>query len=75
MTYHIILLVIISNNISLSTLITLTYYLIFNGLFIQYTKPHLSIIRKWFSFIALLKSASTCCFTTVLLLIHQYFVC
>ena len=37
MTYHVILLVMISNNISLSLLIVLIYHLIPNGLLIRYT--------------------------------------
>ena len=39
MTYHVILLVIISNNIPLSLSITLIYYFVPNGLFIWYISP------------------------------------
>ena len=41
---HIVLLVIISNNILLNSLIALTYYFILIGIFSQFTKSHLFII-------------------------------
>ena len=46
MTYHVILLVITSNDIPLSPLIVLTYHLIPDGSPFWYTKPHPSIIEK-----------------------------
>ena len=52
---HVILLIIISNNISLSLPIVLTYHFFPDGSSFWYTKPHLSIIGNWLSFIALLK--------------------
>ena len=54
--HHVILLVIISNDISLSLPIAFTYCLIPDGSPFQYTKPHSSIIGNWFSYIALLRS-------------------
>ena len=39
MTYHVIALVIISNDISLSPPIALTYLLVLDGSLIQYTSP------------------------------------
>ena len=53
---HIILLVIISNNIPLSLPIALTYCLVFDCSPFWYTKPYLSIIENRFSYITLLKS-------------------
>ena len=54
---HMILLVIISNNIPPSLPIALTYNLIPDGSSFQYTKPHSSIVENWLSYIVLLKSA------------------
>ena len=51
-----ILVVIISNDILLSPSIALTYYLVSNGSFFQYTKSYSSIIGNCFSYIILLKS-------------------
>ena len=39
MAYHVILLVIMSNDIPLNLLIALTYHLVPNGSLIQYTSP------------------------------------
>ena len=46
MTYHMISLVITSNNILLSPPIALAYHLVPDGLPFQYTKPHSFIIEK-----------------------------
>ena len=54
---HVILLVITSNNISLSPPIALTHCLIPDGSPFWYTKPHSSIVGNRFSYIALLGSA------------------
>ena len=43
---HVILLVITSNNILLRLPIVLTYHIIPNSLFFQYTKLHPSIVRN-----------------------------
>ena len=56
MTYYVISLIIIFNNISPSLLITLTYHLFFNGSLFWYTKLHLSIVGNCFYYIALLRS-------------------
>ena len=74
MIYHVILLAIISNDILLSSLIIYIYYFIPNSLSIQYIRSFLSIIRKWFSFIVLLRSIPVCHFTAVLISTHQYFI-
>ena len=58
MTYLVILLVIASNIILLNLPIAFTYYLISNNSLFQYTKPYLSIIGNWLSFITLLKYIS-----------------
>ena len=58
MIYHMILLIIVSNNISLCPPNALTYHFIPDGSFFQYIKPHSSIVRNWFSFIVLLKYTS-----------------
>ena len=55
--HHVILLVIISNDIPLSPPITLTYYLVPDSWPFWYTKPYSSIIGNYPSYIALLKSA------------------
>ena len=55
MNYYVILLVIVSNNILLSSPIALTYCLISNGSYFQYIKSDSSIIGNWLSFIVLLK--------------------
>ena len=55
MTYHVILLVIASNNILLNPLMALTYYLVSDSSSFQYTKPHLLIVENLLCFIALLK--------------------
>ena len=49
-------LVITSNDIPLSLLIALTYYLVPDGSPFRYTKSHLSIVGNRFSYIALLRS-------------------
>ena len=54
---HVILLIIISNNILLSPLIALTNYLIPDDSSFWYTKPHLSIVENRLFYIALLRSA------------------
>ena len=72
MTYHIILLVIISNDILLNSLIALIYYFILNSLLFQYTKSYLSIARNWFFFIILLKNIPVCYLTTIFISICQY---
>ena len=46
MTYHVILLVITSNNIPPSPPIALAYHLVLDDSPFQYTKPYLSIIEK-----------------------------
>ena len=46
MTYHVISLVITSNNILLSPPIALAYYLVLDGSPFWYTKPYLSIVEK-----------------------------
>ena len=53
---HVISLIIIFNNISLSPPIALTYCLIPDGSLFWYTKPHLSIVGNRPSYIALLRS-------------------
>ena len=53
---HVISLVIIPNNITLSPPIALTYCLVSDGSPFQYTKPHSSIVGNWLSYIALLRS-------------------
>ena len=70
MTYHVILLVITSNNIPLSLSIVLTYYLVLNGSLFQYTKSHPSIFENWFSYIVLIKSA-----LAVILFIRKHTIC
>ena len=55
---HKILFVIIKDNILISLLITLIYYIIFISLHFWYTKLYLSIIENWFSYIILLKNTS-----------------
>ena len=72
MTYYMILLIIISNNILLSPSIAFTYHLITNNLFIKYTKFYLSIIENRLFFIVLLKSTLACHLTIVLISTHQY---
>ena len=54
---HMISLVIISNNITLSPPIVLTYHLILNSSLFWYTKSYLSIVGNQFLYIALIKSA------------------
>ena len=54
---HMILLIIISNDISLSSPIAFTHCLVPNGSLFWYTKPHSSIVENWLSYIALLGSA------------------
>ena len=56
LSYHIISLVIISNNILLSSLVALIYYFIAIRLFSQCTKLCLSIIGYWFIYIKLSKN-------------------
>ena len=46
MTYHVISLVITSNDIPLSPSIALTYHLVPDGSPFRYTKPHPSIVEK-----------------------------
>ena len=75
MTYYIILFIIIFNNILLNLLIALIYYLAPDSLPFSYTKTYLSIIRNWFSFIALLKSILICHLIAVLISIYQYPIC
>ena len=82
---HVILLIIISNNILLSPPITLTYHLIYEDSFFWYIKSHSFIIGNWFSYIALLKNTSAtilfigkCSFyysTSILISIHQHPIC
>ena len=82
---RVIPLVIISNNISLSPPIALTYCLVPDGSPFQYTKPHSSIIGNRLSYIAVLRNPpaaisfvekrSLCYLTTVLIHIHQYPIC
>ena len=54
--HHMISLVIIPNDISLSLPIALTYCLVPDGSPFQYTKSHLSIVGNWRFYIALLRS-------------------
>ena len=56
--YHVISLVITSNDISLSPSIAFTYRLVPDGSLFWYTKPYSSIVGNQLSFITLLKSAS-----------------
>ena len=58
MTYHVILLIIISNDILLSLPIALIYYLISDNSSFQYTKSYSSIVQNRFFFIVLLKHIS-----------------
>ena len=54
--YYISFLIIISIFILLNSLIIFTFYFIFTGSIFQYIKFYLSIIKNWFSYIALLKN-------------------
>ena len=83
--HHVILLVIISNNILLSLPIAFIYCFVFNSSSFQYIKPHLSIVGNQLSYIVLLKSASAAilfiwkCFfrhlTAILIFIYQHPIC
>ena len=53
---HVISLVISSNNIPLSPLISFAYHLLSDDSPFQFTKPYLSTIGNWLSYIALLES-------------------
>ena len=84
-SYHVISLVISSNNILLSPPIAFTYYLGFDGSLFWYTKPYLSIERNQLFYIVLLKSISAtiifigkrflCHSTVVMISIHQHPIC
>ena len=58
MIYHVILLIIISNDILLNPPIALTYHLVLDGSSFWYTKSHSYIVRNRFSFIAFLNYIS-----------------
>ena len=64
-----ILLIIIFSNILLNLLIVFTYYFIFIGLYSQYKKSYLSIIKNWLFYIALLRNISI----IIILLKRAYF--
>ena len=82
--YYLISLVIISSNIPLNLPIALIYHLVPNDSSFWYIKPHLSIVRNWFSYIVLLGSASAAIsfiekrffryLTMVLISTHQHFI-
>ena len=78
---HVISLVIMPNDILLSSLITLAYCLVPSGSPFWYIKPHLSIIWNWLSYIALLKSPPaaipfvgkrTSCYSSIILLQFRF---
>ena len=68
--YHVILLVIIFNNILLILPIVFTYYFIPDGLYFWYIKPNLSIFEKRIFYIVLLKSA-----WAIILFIKKRIIC
>lgn len=58
--YHVILLVIISNNIPWSLPIRLIYYLVFNGLFFYYTKLYPFICWKSVFLLYIIEKCTSC---------------